>query len=205
VNRRGTATWTDEERFTFVEQFKLVGKDWGRIAEAIPSKTNVQVRTFYQNNKQRLSLDRLEAAGNFPAASRGSRVRSRATSLADVDPALSEQQQLMQGDSAAGVLTEQQQQQQQLTAVLGAPELDKLSLLSQAVAAAGVGAGDAAAAAAADVAWQKLAALQGHPGLAALAANSGLLAALRNADTAGRCSGSFGIAACATKGPVRLL
>eukprot|EP00775_Hariotina_reticulata_P006146 gene6146-6383_t len=80
-SRRGTATWTDDERYTFVEQFKLVGKDWGRIAEAIPSKTNVQVRTFYQNNKQRLSLDKLEAAANFPAAPRG-RLRGRPSSLA---------------------------------------------------------------------------------------------------------------------------
>lgn len=39
---------------------QLYGRDWARLAEAIPSKSTSQIKTFYHNYKTKLGLDKME-------------------------------------------------------------------------------------------------------------------------------------------------
>jgi hypothetical protein len=54
--RRTVSYWTTKEKADFLEQFKIHGRDWKKIAEFIPAKSEVQIRNYYQNNKVALGL-----------------------------------------------------------------------------------------------------------------------------------------------------
>lgn len=40
------------------------GRDWQRLAEAVPGKTRTQIKNYYQNYKTKLGLDRIELPAN---------------------------------------------------------------------------------------------------------------------------------------------
>jgi len=57
VQKRQISYWTPEEKATFVDVFKKSGRDWALLSEKIPGKTVKQIKTFYQNYKQKLGLE----------------------------------------------------------------------------------------------------------------------------------------------------
>jgi hypothetical protein len=48
--------WDETEKQRFAECYKKYGRDWKAIALQFPSKTDKQLRNFYQNNKSKLNL-----------------------------------------------------------------------------------------------------------------------------------------------------
>lgn len=48
------------EKGVFLSIFKQSGRNWERLQEAIPSKTMSQIKTYYQNYKGKLGLERIE-------------------------------------------------------------------------------------------------------------------------------------------------
>ncbi|GIL77746.1 hypothetical protein Vretifemale_7240, partial [Volvox reticuliferus] len=76
--RRSGNYWSDEERKTFLQIFQMHGRDWTRLADAIPTKSTNQIKTFYHNYKTKLGLDRIEhpAIAAQPASRRGQGARA---------------------------------------------------------------------------------------------------------------------------------
>ena len=60
VQKRQISYWTQEEKDTFMTTFKQHGRDWQKLVERIPGKTVNQIKTFYQNYKQKLGLDQID-------------------------------------------------------------------------------------------------------------------------------------------------
>ena len=59
---------------TFCITSQQHGRDWRRLDEAIPGKTLVQIKNYFQNYKAKLGLDRLPLpAGAVPSMRRRSR------------------------------------------------------------------------------------------------------------------------------------
>ncbi len=58
------------------------GRDWVRLSEAIPDKTVIQIKNYYQNYKGKLGLDRIELP---PTAIHPSSRRRRSTNQAAAD------------------------------------------------------------------------------------------------------------------------
>jgi len=52
--------WTAEEKAKFVEAFKKHGRDWKVLSSSVPGKSVTQIRSFYQNYKRRLELDKYD-------------------------------------------------------------------------------------------------------------------------------------------------
>lgn len=50
-----TGRWTDEERALFEEGLRLHGKQWKHIADMIPTRTIVQIRTHAQKHFLKLA------------------------------------------------------------------------------------------------------------------------------------------------------
>ena len=48
--------WEEADKQRFIECFKKYGRDWKAIGQQFPSKTDKQLRNFYQNNKSKLNL-----------------------------------------------------------------------------------------------------------------------------------------------------
>jgi len=59
--------WTASEKSTFIKCFKLYGKNWKKIAMEIPTKSQNQIRNYFQNYKVKLGLDQIEP--QFPPES----------------------------------------------------------------------------------------------------------------------------------------
>ncbi|ORZ17083.1 hypothetical protein BCR42DRAFT_25672 [Absidia repens] len=59
--KRGTNSsyWSVSERSEFNKCLELYGRDWTKIANALTTKTMVQVRNFYHNNEEKLRLDKV--------------------------------------------------------------------------------------------------------------------------------------------------
>jgi hypothetical protein len=51
--------WSPEEKEAFIATFRTHGLDYSALARAIPSKAVSQIRTFYQNYKIKLGLDKI--------------------------------------------------------------------------------------------------------------------------------------------------
>jgi hypothetical protein len=79
--------WTDDEKASLLECFRLFGRDWQRLAEAVPSRSLAQVKAYYQSNRQQLLLDRVEAAAPGSAAAAGSRGRGSSSRVGSVSHA----------------------------------------------------------------------------------------------------------------------
>eukprot|EP00357_Protocruzia_adherens_P030576 CAMPEP_0115019522 /NCGR_PEP_ID=MMETSP0216-20121206/29506_1 /TAXON_ID=223996 /ORGANISM="Protocruzia adherens, Strain Boccale" /LENGTH=1238 /DNA_ID=CAMNT_0002391033 /DNA_START=297 /DNA_END=4013 /DNA_ORIENTATION=+ len=58
--RRTVNFWQQEEKLLFVEQFKIHGRKWKKIAEKIPNKTEAQIRNYFQNYRSKLNFDRID-------------------------------------------------------------------------------------------------------------------------------------------------
>ncbi|CAO3597413.1 unnamed protein product [Absidia cylindrospora] len=73
VTKRGTNSsyWSVSERGEFVHHLETFGRDWARIANAMKSKTAIQVRNFYQNNEEKMQLDQVvhRREGGIPSLS----------------------------------------------------------------------------------------------------------------------------------------
>merc|ERR1711871_271576 len=85
--KRQQQKWSDEEKATFIEALTEYGKDWIKIGELVPKKTQSQIRNFYQNYKHRLGLqeilekrkereDKLADTSGGSSGSSGSRKRN---------------------------------------------------------------------------------------------------------------------------------
>ncbi|GAX73612.1 hypothetical protein CEUSTIGMA_g1063.t1 [Chlamydomonas eustigma] len=55
--RKGPSFWSAEEKTAFLEVFKVHGRDWGRLATAVPTKSLTQIKTYYQNYKSKLGKE----------------------------------------------------------------------------------------------------------------------------------------------------
>ncbi|EFJ53127.1 hypothetical protein VOLCADRAFT_127385 [Volvox carteri f. nagariensis] len=77
-SRRSVNYWSDDERKTFLQVFQMHGRDWLRLADAIPTKSTNQIKTFYHNYKTKLGLDKMELppSATQPAARRGQGARA---------------------------------------------------------------------------------------------------------------------------------
>ncbi|CAO3612503.1 unnamed protein product [Cunninghamella blakesleeana] len=51
--------WSVSERGEFSQYLELYGKDWTKLANAMKTKTAIQVRNFYQNNEEKMQLNKI--------------------------------------------------------------------------------------------------------------------------------------------------
>ncbi|KAG2173193.1 hypothetical protein INT43_004567 [Umbelopsis isabellina] len=51
--------WSVSEKSDFVRYLEMYGRDWERLADAMKSKTATQVRNFFQNNLEKMQLDKV--------------------------------------------------------------------------------------------------------------------------------------------------
>jgi len=51
--------WSVSEKADFVRYLEMFGRDWDRLADAMKSKTATQVRNFFQNNLEKMQLDKV--------------------------------------------------------------------------------------------------------------------------------------------------
>ena len=49
--------WNSEEKAQFIELLQKHGRDWIKIAEQIPRKSDKQCRNYFQNYKHKLNLN----------------------------------------------------------------------------------------------------------------------------------------------------
>lgn len=54
--KRQISYWSQEEKDNFMQLYNEHGRDWKKIAELIPTKTQSQVKNFFQNYKVKLGL-----------------------------------------------------------------------------------------------------------------------------------------------------
>lgn len=73
---QAVARWVPEEREAFISGLKVHGRNWHLLQTVLPSKTPLQIRNYFQNNRVRLGLDALisQAEGTDGPASDGVRV-----------------------------------------------------------------------------------------------------------------------------------
>jgi hypothetical protein len=60
--------WTTEERQTFLQHFKVFGRNWPAIAPYLPCRSEAQIKNFYQNNKVKMNLVELDPNNAAAAA-----------------------------------------------------------------------------------------------------------------------------------------
>ncbi|KAI8582467.1 hypothetical protein K450DRAFT_227301 [Umbelopsis ramanniana AG] len=51
--------WSVSEKADFIKFLEMFGRDWDRLADAMKSKTATQVRNFFQNNLEKMQLDKI--------------------------------------------------------------------------------------------------------------------------------------------------
>ena len=56
ADKRNTTHWNEEEKEDFLKLLKMYGKNWQKIAENLPNKTQKQVKNYYQNYNNKLNL-----------------------------------------------------------------------------------------------------------------------------------------------------
>eukprot|EP01080_Neovahlkampfia_damariscottae_P011706 gene11706-4940_t len=54
--KRQVSYWSKEEKDLFMTHYEQFGRDWKKIADLIPNKTQSQVKNFFQNYKVKLGL-----------------------------------------------------------------------------------------------------------------------------------------------------
>ncbi|KAI8343304.1 hypothetical protein BC941DRAFT_508747 [Chlamydoabsidia padenii] len=59
--KRGSSSsyWSVSERGEFLRYLEVFGRDWTKIATYMKTKTAIQVRNFYQNNEEKMQLDKV--------------------------------------------------------------------------------------------------------------------------------------------------
>ena len=57
TNKRSISYWTVSERQEFLKELEIHGRDWEKIATAIPSKSGIQIRNFFHNSRKKMNLD----------------------------------------------------------------------------------------------------------------------------------------------------
>eukprot|EP00124_Ichthyophonus_hoferi_P001929 Ihof_evm2s116 gene=Ihof_evmTU2s116 len=57
--RRSVSYWTTQEKEDFLNHFKIYGRNWNRLSELIPSKTQNQIKNYFQNYKNKLNLNQV--------------------------------------------------------------------------------------------------------------------------------------------------
>lgn len=78
IVRVNNSHWTDDEKAKFKELLQIHGKDWKSLANGISSKTVNQIKNFFQNYRNKLSLDDLlPEADRNNANARGGRGKKR--------------------------------------------------------------------------------------------------------------------------------
>lgn len=104
TQRRG-AVWSAEERERFMEVFQVHGRNWEKLMQAIPGKSLSQIKTYYQNYKSKLGLDKIEpTAGAPPSARRGRAKAVHGTSRAVTPPPdSSEKEEMLDRRHSSGV------------------------------------------------------------------------------------------------------
>jgi hypothetical protein len=55
--KRAVQKWNQKEKELFLQYFMSYGKDWAKITSLIPTKSEAQVKNYYQNYKSRLGLN----------------------------------------------------------------------------------------------------------------------------------------------------
>jgi hypothetical protein len=51
--------WSVSEKADFIRYLEMFGRDWDRLADSMKSKTATQVRNFFQNNLEKMQLDKV--------------------------------------------------------------------------------------------------------------------------------------------------
>jgi hypothetical protein len=54
--KKQVSVWTVSEKDSFLEYLQEYGRDWKKLAELIPTKTEMQIKNFFQNYKVKLGL-----------------------------------------------------------------------------------------------------------------------------------------------------
>ena len=82
VQRVRPAKWKELERSAFLTHLAEVGDDWGEMQKRLPSRTLMQIRSYYSKNKQKLNL------GAIVERARAGRPSSSAASAWKAEPQL---------------------------------------------------------------------------------------------------------------------
>ena len=100
--RRTVSYWTAKEKSEFLRLYPKYGKDWKAIAEVLQSKSEIQIRNYFQNNKLALGLHDVDggASSSVPGAGSAGSVSTLAgTAMGGSGGAGNESQ---QGDDGKG-------------------------------------------------------------------------------------------------------
>ena len=57
--KRTIAVWSQEEKQNFIKYFRLYGKNWRKLGSLIVTKTQHQIKNYFQNYKNKLKLEDL--------------------------------------------------------------------------------------------------------------------------------------------------
>jgi len=96
-SKRPVQKWTDAEKASFLYYFARHGKNWATLKDLIPSKTEAQIKNYYQNYKNRLGLQQIltrwETVCGFSAlaAKESDSIDSLSTTFLDESPASTNQ------------------------------------------------------------------------------------------------------------------
>lgn len=60
--RKKMTFWSVEEKENFLKYFKIYGKNWKKIGSFIPTKTQNQIKNYFQNSRNKLGLDKILAS-----------------------------------------------------------------------------------------------------------------------------------------------
>jgi hypothetical protein len=63
TSKKTSQKWSSDEKALFHDNFKKLGKKWDLIAEAIGTKTAVQVKKFYIENKKQINKNKTNSKG----------------------------------------------------------------------------------------------------------------------------------------------
>ncbi|SPQ99720.1 unnamed protein product (mitochondrion) [Plasmodiophora brassicae] len=71
---RRNVNWTSEEKTALMEALRVHGRDWKALCSAVPTRTETQIKNFYQNYKEKLGLAAIATQasghGDVPSAKR---------------------------------------------------------------------------------------------------------------------------------------
>lgn len=77
--RRTSGPWTPGEREKFLAVLKVHGRDWARLAEAVPTRTHAQLKNYFQNYREKLGLAAIARAVEGPKGSKPGKGSRRAS------------------------------------------------------------------------------------------------------------------------------
>lgn len=77
AKRRPPVKWSEEEKTQFVDNFRIHGRQWRKLAELLPTKTQNQLKHFYQTNKTKLGLEAMVDDTGKPVRPRDAGIKAR--------------------------------------------------------------------------------------------------------------------------------